>query len=225
MVTLKKLLPESFRAQHRASWASIRLPVRTIYGKLSRYIFPLPHPGIESGRVYLHLGSGAVNHPSFINVDALPAPHIHYLRPIDNLSLFRDASVDLIYACHCLEHFSHLQVSRVLSEWYRVLKNGGLLRLSVPDFDLLLEIYNETGGDIDSILGVLMGGQDYKYNFHMTAFNRRSLAALLTKTGFGQPQEWRPGSSELTTFQDFSDYKLQINGKSYPISLNLEAVK
>ena len=186
---------------------------------------PLAHPKNNNGRVYLHLGSGGVNHPSFINIDAIPASHIHYVRPIDNLSLFSDASVDLIYACHCLEHFSHLKISSVLSEWYRVLKFGGLLRLSVPDFDFLLEIYKESGNDLDSILGVLMGGQDYKYNFHMTAFNRRSLANLLTATGFRQTQEWHPGSGELTTFQDFSDYKLQINGKSYPISLNLEAVK
>ena len=220
-VSVKDLFSESFRARHRSQWATLN----TVYGKLRRRIFPLPHPKLEGGKVYLHLGAGRINHSSFVNIDALPAPHIHYLRPIDDLSMFKDSSVDLIYACHCLEHFSHLKILEVLAEWHRVLDHGGILRLSVPDFDLLLEIYRETGDDLDSILEVLMGAQDYKYNFHMTAFNKKSLAALLTSTGFRQTQEWHPGSSDLTTLNDYSDYKLQINGKSYPISLNLEAVK
>lgn len=173
----------------------------------------------------MHLGAGNVNHPSFINIDAIPASHIHYVRPIDDLSPFADNSVDLIYASHCLEHFSHLKVRDVLAEWYRVLKAGGVLRLSVPDFDLLLRIYEASGKDIDSILAVLMGGQDYKYNFHLTSFNKRSLAELLANAGFRETREWQHGSTEITSIDDFSAFHLQVNGTSYPISLNLEAVK
>jgi len=224
-LSIRKLLPETFRARHRSTWASISLSVRVTYGKLKRRIFPVARPQVADGSVYLHLGSGAINHPSFINVDAVPAPHIHHLRQIDDLSLFGNNTADLIYACHCLEHFSHSRIGAVLSEWHRVLKPGGVLRLSVPDFDLLLEIYRETGNDLNSILEVLMGKQDYKYNFHMTAFTRQSLSDLLLKSDYTEVREWHPGSSELTSLPDFSNYKLDVNGRKFPISLNLEAVK
>jgi predicted SAM-dependent methyltransferase len=53
----------------------------------------------------LHLGCGNINYPDFINVDLMPASHVHYVRGINNLKPFKNNSVDLIYACHCLEHF------------------------------------------------------------------------------------------------------------------------
>ena len=43
--------------------------------------------------------------------------------------------------------------------------------------------------------------------------------------GFLEVREWTPGSSELTTFDDWSTRKISINGKEYAISLNIEAIK
>lgn len=222
---MKELISKDLRDRYRSKWLAISLPVKTVYGKLKRQFLRPYFPNVEQGKLYLHLGCGGINHEKFINIDGLPAPHIHYIREIDNLSPFKDNSVDLIYASHCLEHFSHQKVSHVLSEWFRVLKTDGILRLSVPDFDLLCEIYKESGNEIDSILEVLMAKQDYKYNFHMTAFNQLSLMRYLKNVGFREIRKWKPGSCELTTFRDFSTHQIQVNQKSYPISLNLEAIK
>ena len=82
----------------------------------------------------LHLGCGTINHPKFINIDGIPKPHIHYIRSIDNLSNFSNNSVDLIYACHCLEHFPYHQIPGIISEWVRIMKKDSILRISVPDF-------------------------------------------------------------------------------------------
>ncbi|MEQ9667670.1 class I SAM-dependent methyltransferase [Coleofasciculus sp. G2-EDA-02] len=220
-----KYIPKSFRDRYRSRWRTFELEVKTFYGKLQRQFIRPPFPKLENEVVNLHLGCGSINHPKFINIDGLFAPHIHYIRAIDNLSPFRDNSVNLIYACHCLEHIPHAQVAKVLNEWFRVLNKGGLLRLSVPDFDLLLNIYKDNNNDINTILGMLMGAQDYKFNFHMTAFNRTSLKNLLIETGFKKIKEWQPCSCELTTFDDCSARKVLIDGKYYPVSLNLEAVK
>ncbi|WP_363268389.1 methyltransferase domain-containing protein [Okeania sp. SIO2B3] len=100
---------------------------------------------------------------------------------MDNLAPLKDNSVDLIYGSHCLEHFSHRMVSQVLNEWFRVLKEGGILRLSVPDFDLLIDKYRASGNNINKIIIFLMGGQNYKFNFHMTVFNQSNLELLLKK--------------------------------------------
>jgi SAM-dependent methyltransferase len=221
-----KVIPQSFRDRYRTQWRKIDLKIQTVYGKIQRQFCRPSFPKeFNNGKIYLHLGCGFVNHPEFINIDGLPAPHIHYIRPIDNLSPFKKNSVNLIYACHCLEHFPHAKVPEVLTEWFRVLQQGGILRLSVPDFDLLLNIYKENGNDINTIICPLLGGQDYEFNFHFTVFNRLSLETLLKNAGFKQIQEWQPGTCKLTTFDDWSSRQILSNEKYYPVSLNIEAIK
>jgi predicted SAM-dependent methyltransferase len=204
---------------------NIPMSLRIKYAKIKNWFFPSSLPKLESAEINLHLGCGFVIHHKFLNVDLLPAPHIHYQRSIDDLSPFQNNSVNLIYASHCLEHFPYAKVPKVLSEWFRVLKKGGILRLSVPDFDLLLNIYKENGNNIDTILAILMGGQDYEHNFHMTIFTQTSAAKLLKQVGFKEIRQWQPNSCEMTTFDDHSVYRHIVGGKHYPVSLNLEAVK
>jgi predicted SAM-dependent methyltransferase len=149
-------------------------------------------------------------------VDARAAWHVHYIRPIDNLSPIPDNFADLVYASHCLEHISHLKVNEVLAEWRRVLKPGGVLRLGVPDFDLLLAIYEANGRDIEAIQPALMGGQTYPLNAHFTSFTRKSLTARLVAVGFNEIRVWERNTDELTSLPDFT---------ALSVSLNLEAVK
>jgi predicted SAM-dependent methyltransferase len=214
---LKNLLPHAFCEKYYPQWWKFLC--------FARRVIQPSLPKLENDALYLHLGCGLVNHPQFVNIDAMRAPHIHYIREIEDLSLFANNSVDLIYASHCLEHFSHLRISQVLTEWYRTLKPGGILRLSVPDFDLLINIYKENNNDIDTILQPLMGMQLGEYRFHKTVFNKNSLTLLLHSTGFREVREWVPGSSALTSLNDWSGRKLSVNGKEYPVSLNLESVK
>jgi len=155
------------------SWTKI------CWAKIGRSFVRPPFPILENSSINLHLGCGSVVHPKFVNVDLVPAPHVHYVRSIDDLSPFKDNSVSLIHASHCLEHFPHGKVAEVLREWFRVLKKDGILRLSVPNFDVVLDIYNENRGDINIIMSILMGAQNYKYNFHKVAFTKSSLSLLL----------------------------------------------
>jgi SAM-dependent methyltransferase len=52
-----------------------------------------------------------------------------------------DASLDLIYSSHTLEHLDDATVDRVLQEAYRALKPEGALVIKIPDFDLILSKY------------------------------------------------------------------------------------
>ena len=114
-----------------------------------------------SDRLAVHLGCGAKYVPGFLHVDILPLPNVDVVCDVANLEFLNENSVDLLYASHVLEHFGRHQYFAVLSEWYRVLKIGGILRLAVPDFRACAEQYLKSGS-IDgplSILGLVCGGQ------------------------------------------------------------------
>src|SRR2546421_23040 len=103
----------------------------------------------------LHLGCGKRYIPGYVHIDAIDFPHVDHVATIDHLSFIEDNSVDVIYNCHVLEHFKRRDLSRVLQEWRRVLKPGGTLRTSVPNFAVVCEIYQRTS-DIRLVIGLCL---------------------------------------------------------------------
>lgn len=226
------LLPLSIQSRIRNAYHNgcrlyrkLRMRVRIGWGKATRLVARPAFPRHPEDRRCVHLGCGEINHPAFINVDAIPYPHVHYVGDISRLTMFADNSVDFMYASHCLEHVSYHETALVLAEWYRVLKPGGVLRLSVPDFDQLVEIYRASAGQLNLIIGLLYGGHDSPFNVHMAIFNRASLEQLMTSTGFVHCRKWRPHEDELSALDDFSSFERKVGDVSIPVSLNLEATK
>lgn len=174
----------------------------------------------------LHLGCGKRHIPNFVHIDAVDYPHVDHVASIDNLSFIQDSSVDLIYNCHVLEHFKRRDVERVLREWHRVLKPGGVLRISVPDFAKLCEVYLRYG-KIDMVIGALFGRQDYLYNIHYNVFDFDSLSVLLQLSGFNKVRyyDWR--ETEHAAIDDFSQAYIPHMDKENGtlISLNVECIK
>ncbi len=160
-----------------------------------------------------------------LHIDGLPDRHVDLVRAVDELAPFETESADLIYASHVLEHFPHERVQSIIHEWCRVLKPGGVLRLAVPDFDALIRVYEAEGNRLDWILGPLMGGQDYRYNFHQCHFTKDLLTYMLLANGFRLVRDWNPGQDEFTTTDDWSARPFVVEDRSYQVSLNLEAVK
>jgi SAM-dependent methyltransferase len=174
----------------------------------------------------LHLGCGKRHIPGFVHIDAVEYPHVDHVATIDNLGFIGSNTVDLIYTCHVLEHFRRRDVGRVLQEWSRVLKPGGVLRVSVPDFAKLCEVYTKTG-DINLVIGPIFGRQDYLYNIHYNVFDEPSLRKLLLGSGFARVEryDWRhTGHADVDDFaQAYIPHMDRENGTL--ISLNMEAVK
>lgn len=182
-------------------------------------------PKNPNGKVFIHLGCGDIASPEFINVDARPGPHVHYVRDVTDLSIFGDGFADLVYACHVLEHVRHTTLRKTLWEWRRILKPGGILRLSVPDFDKIVHIYESSARDINSMLAPLMGGQGYEHNAHYCVFNQKYLSEKLIKVGFKEVRQWDPDRVSNHDFQDWANSDIVIEGRAFPVSLNLEAIK
>ena len=200
-----------------------RIKSRALFLK-RRFVVPRL-PQNPDGSVLIHLGCGDIASPEFVNVDVRPAPHIHYVCNVTDLSVFPEDYADLIYACHVLEHIRHPALRQTLWEWRRVLKPGGVLRLSVPDFDKIVHIYELYSRDVACIIDPLLGSQNYEYDAHYSTFNHAYLCAKLAEVGFGRIQSWDPACVEHHDFEDWASLQLQRAGREYQISLNIEAVK
>jgi len=174
----------------------------------------------------LHIGSGARNLPGYKHMDAIKHEHIDYVGDAKDLSFLEDGCVGEIYACHILEHFNRHEIEGVLVEWNRVLRNGGLLRISVPDFSAVVDEYRENS-DLNIVLGLLYGGQDHEYNFHYQAYDLKRLTKLLEQAGFSEVKEYEWSDFLPAGFDDFSRAYLPHmdfeNGRK--MSLNIIATK
>ncbi len=182
-------------------------------------------PLADREKILIHIGCGVLNDKRYINVDTRPGWHVDYVESIENCAtLFRPDYADLIYACHVLEHVSFLAIPKTLKGLFRCLKKGGVLRLSVPDFRTIVEIYQEKSS-VSDIMTLLMGGQDYPGNFHFSVFDEEYLTQALGRAGFSEVRRWDPESASFHDFQDWSRRQKTLYGKNWPVSLNIEAVK
>lgn len=182
-------------------------------------------------KIWLHLGCGKRNFPSFINVDLADFNHIHYRRKVEDLSCLRDNYADLIYSSHTFEYFDRSQAIDVLREWRRVLKKGGILRLAVPDFEALAKVYKKYG-KLDMIVGPLYGRWPIpgtnKIVYHKTVYDFPSLKKILEDNGFTgvRRYDWR----KTPPHADCDDYSQAYiphmdKEKGILISLNIQALK
>ena len=144
--------------------------------------------------------------------------------------MFEDRSIDLIYSSHTIEYFDRFEVTEVLAEWYRVLREGGILRLAVPDFEALVKVYNEYGA-LDLILGPLYGRMEIKgtdgYIYHKTVYDYHSLEKILREAGFGEVGYYNWKETIHKDYDDFSQAYIPHMDKENGIliSLNVEAKK
>ena len=174
----------------------------------------------------LHLGCGDRYIPGFFHIDGFDGPHIDHVCSIENLSFIESNSIDLIYSSHVLEHFKRDRLPAVLTEWNRILKVGGVLRIAVPDFEAIVDVYNKYK-DLNLVIGPLYGGQNYLYNIHYNTFDFKSLSAYLTKSNFGHIRRYDWRTTEHADIDDFSQAYIPHMDKENGIliSLNLEAKK
>lgn len=174
----------------------------------------------------LHLGCGEKHIEGFTNVDVRKLNGVDLVDDIKKLNSFEKESIDLIYASHVLEHIGRREYVSVLSRWYDLLKVGGKLRIAVPDFEKVVEHYNENK-NLHVLRGFLYGGQTYEQNYHYCTWDFNTLSEDLKNLGFKNVYRYDWTSTEHTNIDDFSQSYLphmdKINGKL--MSLNIEAIK
>jgi len=119
--------------------------------------------------------------------------------------LFPDSSVSCIYSSHLFEHFSYEESRAVARECFRVLKPGGILRIAVPDLDIMVRDYLADTADpmashrFVSRLRLNASVRDIVHAgaHHKQMFDARSLVHMLQGTGFPAPELSTFGSSRI----------------------------
>lgn len=155
---------------------------------------------------------------------------IHWADAVTKLPL-ADASVDVLYTSHMLEHLERSKVDSFLSEAKRVLKSGGIIRICVPDLRIIIDRYIKNN-DADEFIHKLHMNKNYpnsllqKFKYlcigdrhHQWNYDAASLSNLLNKSGFQNPVSLDAG---MTTIPDPGELNLREREEE---SLYIEARK
>jgi len=180
----------------------------------------------------LHLGCDKRNLPGFVHIDLADYPHIDYRQDIRFLPMIQDESAELIYVCHALEYFDRIEVPDVLREWRRVLTEGGVLRVAVPDFAAMVSVYRQSG-NLSLIHGPLYGRWPVRTQageqciYHRTVYDFADLKKVLESARFTDVHRYDWRTTIHREYDDYSQAYIPHMDKEHGtlISLNVEAVK
>jgi predicted SAM-dependent methyltransferase len=133
-----------------------------------------------------------------------------------------DSSVDLIIASHFLEHITRAEGDQFLKECSRVLKPGGILRITVPDTKLIAAAYGNLKAKFSANEGVKNAEDEAEafWNFltvgHLTAYDEDSLGAKMNNAGFTtykcDPGESNSPEIKAETKDMFAEHSLYVEG-------------
>lgn len=170
---------------------------------LARHTFYKGSEGKEL-MIKLNLGGGTNPIPGYEVVDRITGKEAYPLAYADN-------SADEIRASHILEHFSHRWTLRVIEDWVRVLRPGGLLKIAVPDFEWIVEKYHSDEAGSLPLEAYLMGSQIAEDDgSHLAIFNEAKLQTLMEMAGLVQITRWTGDEADCS---------------GLPVSLNLQGYK
>ena len=173
----------------------------------------------DFGKDWIHIDGGDYSHLDSYDIYNLP---------------YRNDSVSLIYASHLIEYFDRDEVKLLLKEWIRTLEPGGTLRIAVPDFEAITDLYflknrGEKIYPLDTFLGPLYGKMDMagKTIYHKTTYDFESLKKILEELGMSNISRYDWRETEHADFDDHSQAYIPHMDKENGIliSLNVECTK
>ncbi len=175
----------------------------------------------------VNLGCGYRPMKGWVNVDRARGPEVQVVWDLANGLPFPDSSCSAVFSEHFIEHVTKEAAARLLSECYRALKAGGVLRVSTPDAELYLRSY---AGDQKFLAHPSFSQQidtpvdrvNYmmrEYGQHLWSYDEELLTLMLKRAGFDKVIRQPFGVSIHSRMDniDFEDRKFE--------SIYLEAIR
>lgn len=136
----------------------------------------------------LNIGCGTNKLPGFINIDVEPSCKPDLLYDFTQAILpYDEKSIDKITFFHTIEHIRKPLHPRILVDFCRVLKNGGELLISYPNFwECAQNWKSNKNGQRTFWHATMFGRQLYPSDHHVCAMDPVELEQLLRVVGFDQ---------------------------------------
>jgi predicted SAM-dependent methyltransferase len=140
----------------------------------------------------VNLGCGYRPVKGWINVDRARGPEVEVVWDLTTGLPFPDSSCTAIFSEHVIEHVTKEDAAKLICECYRVLQDGGVLRLSTPDAELFLRSY--TGDqkflaqpEFSQAIETPIDRINYmmrEYGQHLWSYDEELLTLMLKRAGF-----------------------------------------
>jgi predicted SAM-dependent methyltransferase len=161
----------------------------------------------------LQLGTGANPYPGWLNTDIHDFRRRGEVVYMDARETFPlpDASFDIVFSEHMLEHLTYEEGQHCLRECYRVLRSSGRIRIATPSLDRLIRLYDDELTDLQrryirwslqtfvrhadaDLPGFVLNNflRDWGHEF---VYDTRTLRHALETVGFVDVTEWPVGES------------------------------
>ena len=194
-----------------------------------------------NNEIFLYVGCGNHRLDKFLHADICVFKQFKNGKDVGNPDLIcdiseniplKDLSCKFIYSRNTLEHLKYQELINHFIECNRILKDDGIIRMEVPDFDLFIKdylnkVFKNNLGDPKTLVGPMENFTDYFVNRtfypdHFYLHNIDTLSRALKKCGFSNIELCTVGE---TSMKDLSKILYDCeNGREHS-NILLEAKK